>query len=221
MTLSETFDILTYKGVEKSIQRLFFHYASEDGKGHILFNFFGHDGDFVDYESLSLHRFKQASFGISSLNISENTRMVFVSDSYASLIYFANLYKDRIAFEEAGFLLIGAKFDRELVKNALSNIPRKSKVNTVFSSTILGRIMDCQIENIIQNRDCSFSLSGHRVFLKDNTKGREHNLLIEKFGLWTYCKAMGMNQFVKTYKPKNSGIESFWQLNQRYGHNTN
>ena len=70
MTLREKFDILTYKGVDKDIQRLFSKYASQDNKGQIRFNFFDSHGQIVDKEILSLQRSKQASCGISSLNLS-------------------------------------------------------------------------------------------------------------------------------------------------------
>lgn len=70
MTLSKAFDILTYKGVDKDIQRLFSIFASQDNKGQIIFEFFDHQGQRCNTEILGLHRNKQASFGISVLNLS-------------------------------------------------------------------------------------------------------------------------------------------------------
>lgn len=221
MTSTERFDILSYRGVEIEIQRLFSKYASQHRNGQITFDFFDREGRFIDNEILSLHRVKQSSFGISQWNLSENIRSVFISDSYASMICFASQFKSRISFDEASFIIIGANFDHELLASSFQNIPKTAKINTVFSASILGRIMDCQVENIIQKRDCSFTLSKNKVLLKDKSKERFREVSIHDFALWKYCKAMGMNQYVKTYKPKKDGIESFYQLNQLYWNDPN
>ncbi|MEB2786527.1 hypothetical protein [Algoriphagus persicinus] len=216
MTLREKFDILTYKGVEKEIQCLFSRYASQDGNGQILFDFFDSKGQFVDREILSLHRNKQASYGISAISLSEKVRSVFVSDSYASLIYFVNQYKSRIAFEDAGFLVIGAEFDHALLKQTFEKLPKKTKINTVFSTSILGRVMDCKIQDLVHERDCTYVLSGSLVQLKNKKTNRTSAESIFTFSLRTYCISQGILQTVRTYKPKQKGIESFYQLNQLF-----
>lgn len=213
MTWSMAFDILTYKGVDKDIQRLFSKYASQDIKGQIIFEFFDHQGKQCDTEILSLHRNKQASCGISSLNLSENIRSVFVSDSYASLIYFTNQYKARISFEEAGFLVIGADFDQILVKQVFEKLPIKTKINTVFSSSILGRVMDCKVQDLLHDRSCSYRLANELVQFEKAKKFSSES--IQSFSLRTYCISQGVKQTVRTFKPKKKGIESFYELNQQ------
>lgn len=212
----ETFDILSFKGVEKDIQCLFSKYAFQDKKGQILYDFFGHHGHKVDTEILTLYRNKQASQGISILNISGNTRSVFVSDSFASLIYFANQYKARISFEEAAFIIIGAEFDYRLLKQVFEKLPKRTKINTVFSTSILGRVMDCKIQDLVHERNCSYLLSGDVVQLKSQKTKKDSAVSIFSFSLRTYCISQGVLQTVRTYKPKQKGIESFYQLNQLY-----
>lgn len=214
MTSTGTFDILTYKGVEKDIQHLFAKFASQDQDGRITFNFFDQNGKRVDYEILSLNRLKQAAFGISVINISRNVLSVFVSDSYASLIYFTNLFKSRISFEEAGFLVVGAQFDQELLDRAFLEIPKKAKVNTVFSTSILGRIMDCKIQDLIHDRDCTYRLSKDLVQVKSQKTNKESTESLFSFSLRTYCISQGIVQTVRTFKPKQKGVESFYHLNQ-------
>jgi len=214
MILTGKFDMLTYKGVEKDIQHLFGKFASQDRDGRITFDFFDLNGKQVDCEILSLHRLKQASFGISVLNMSGNTRSVFVSDSYASLIYFANQFKSRISFEEAGFLVVGAQFDQELLDRAFLEIPKKAKVNTVFSTSILGRIMDCKIQDLIHDRDCRYRLSKDLVQVKSQKTNKESTESLFSFSLRTYCISQGIVQTVRTFKPKQRGVESFYHLNQ-------
>jgi hypothetical protein len=212
--LGVTFDILTYKGVEKDIQRLFSKHAFQDENGRILFDFFGAQGQVVDREILSLHRNKQASYGISTLNLSENVRSIFLSDSYASLIYFANQYKARITFEEAGFIVLGADFDQFLLKQVFGKIPKRTKINTVFSSSILGRVMDSKIQDLIHDRDCYYVLSNDLVQLKNRKTNKTSAESLFTFSLRTYCISQGILQTVRTFKPKQKGIESFYQLNQ-------
>ena len=206
------FDILTYKRVEKDIQRLFSKNAIQDEKGQILFDFFDQDGGVVDKEVLSLYRNKRASYGISTLNISETTKSVFVSDSYASMIFFVNQFKARIAFEEAGFMVVGAKFNEDLLKKLLEEIPAKSKVNTVFSSSILGRVMDCKIQDLIHDRVCTYLLANDLIQFESAKKFSSES--IQSFSLRTYCISQGVKQTVRTFKPRIKGIESFYQLNQ-------
>jgi ribosomal protein L7Ae-like RNA K-turn-binding protein len=213
MTLREKFDILIYKGVDKGIQRLFSKYAFQDNKGQIVFDFFDHQGHRCDTEILSLHRNKQASFGISALNLSDNIRSVFASDSYASLIYFANQFKGRISFEKAGFLVIGADFDQSLVKQALDKMPTKVKVITVFSSSILGRVMDCKVQDLIHDRACSYRLGNDLVQFENSKKVSTES--IQSFSLRTYCISQGVKQTVRTFKPKKKGVESFYELNHQ------
>ena len=221
MALTETFDILTYKGVEKDIQRLFSKFASQDKTGQIVFTFFCQQGRQVDCEIMSLYRNKKASRGISVLNPSENVRSVFVSDSYASLIYFANQYKARISFEEAGFLIIGAEFDHSLLRKALKKFSKKTKINTVFSTSILGRVMDCKIQDLVHDRNCSYTLSDDLVLLKNQKKDKVSAESIFTFSLRTYCISQGVLQTVRTFKPNQRGIESFFQLNQLFGKELN
>jgi len=216
MTLTGTFDILNYKGVEKDIQRLFSKFACQDKTGQIVFDFFGKQDKKVDCEILSLYRNKKASYGISFLNFSENISSVFVSDSYASLIYFANQYKARLSFEEAAFLIIGADFDQALLKQVFSKIPKKTKINTVFSSSILGRVMDCKIQDLIHDRSCSYTLSDSAVQLKNLKSNWVSAESIVTFSLRTYCISQGVLQTVRTFKPKQKGIESFYHLNQLF-----
>lgn len=210
-----TFDILTYKGVEMDIQRLFSKNAIQDEKGQIYFDFFDQDGGIVDKEVLSLYRNKRASYGISTLNISETTRSVFISNSNASLIFFANQYKARITFEEAGFFIVGAKFDESLLKKSLEAIPAKSKVNTVFSSSILGRVMDCKVQDLIYGRCCSYKLSKGNVHLKNLQTGKATEESMDTFSLRTYCISQGVLQTVRTFKSRKKGVESFYQLNKQ------
>lgn len=213
MKLREKFDILTYKGVDKGIQRLFSKYAFQDNKGQIVFDFFDHQGHRCDTEILSLYRNKQASFGISALNLSQNVRSLFVSDSYASLIYFANQFKGRISFEEVGFLVIGADFDQNLLKQVFEKMLTKVKVNTVFSSSILGRVMDCKVQDLIHDRDCSYRL-GNDLVQVENAK-KVSSQPIQSFSLRTYCISKGVKQTVRTFKPKKRKVESFYELNQQ------
>lgn len=215
MTRNGTFDILTFKGVEKDIQRLFSKHAFQDDNGQILFDFFDQSGKLVDREVLSLYRSNRASYGISCLNISETTRSVFISDSYASLIFFANQYKARITIEEAGFLVVGARFDECLLKKSLEEIPKKAKVNTVFSSSILGRVMDCRVQDLIHGRNCSYRLSNEKVFFNNLETGKTSVEPIATFSLRTYCISQGVLQTVRTFKPGKKGVESFYQLNKQ------
>lgn len=215
MTRRGTFDILTYKGVERDIQRLFSKHAVQDDKGRILFDFFDQRGELVDREVLSLYRSKRASYGISSLNISETTRSVFISDSYASLIIFANQFRARISFEEAGFMIVGAAFDEGLFKKLLEELHSKTKVNTVFSSSILGRVMDCKVQDLIHGRNCSYRLSNGSVHLKNLKTGKTSVEPVATFSLRTYCISQGVLQTVRTFKPRKKGIDSFYQLNKQ------
>lgn len=214
MTRNGTFDILTYKGVEKDIQRLFSMHAIQDEKGQILFDFFDKTGELVDREVLSLYRSKRASCGISTLNISETMRSVFISDSYASLIFFANQFRARISFEEAGFMVVGAAFDEGLFKKYFEEIPAKTKVNTAFSSSILGRVMDCRVQDLIHGRNCSYRLSNGTVHLKNLKTEKTSEEPIASFSLRTYCISQGVLQTIRTFKPRRMGMESFYQLNQ-------
>lgn len=215
MTRKGTFDILTYKGVEKGIQRLFSKHAVQDEKGQVLFDFFDQNGKLVDREVLSLYRDKCASYGISSLNFSETIRSVFVSDSYASLIFFANQFRARISFEEAGFIIVGAAFDEDLLKKSLEELPSKTKVNTVFSSSILGRVMDCRVQDLIHGRNCSYRLANGSVHLKNLKTEKTSAEPIASFSLRIYCISQGVLQTVRTFKPRGMGMESFYQLNQQ------
>ncbi|MCU0400532.1 MAG: hypothetical protein MUE75_05890 [Algoriphagus sp.] len=214
MTSTGTFDILTYKGVDKAIQGLFSKFAHQDKTGQIVFDFFGEHGRKVDCEILSLYRNKQASRGISALNLSENSRSIFVSDSYASLICFANQFKARISFDEAGFLIIGAEFDLSLLKKEFKKVSKKAKINTVFSTSILGRVMDCKVQDLVYDRDCRYNLSDDWVHLKNQKRNKVSNESIFTFSLRTYCISQAIIQTVRTFKPKQKGVESFYQLNQ-------
>jgi hypothetical protein len=214
MTSTETFDILSYKGVDKAIQGLFSKFAHQDKTGQIVFDFFDEQGRKVDCEILSLYRNKQASRGISALNLSEETRSIFVSDSYASLICFANQFKARISFDEAGFLIIGAEFDLSLLNQTLKKVSKKAKINTVFSASILGRVMDCKIQDLIHENDCTYFLSSDLVHFENPKKAKSSVESIFTFSLRTYCISQGVRQTVRTFKPKQKGVESFYQLNQ-------
>ena len=214
MALTETFDILSYKGVEKDIQRLFSKFAYQDKAGQIVFDFFGEQGRKVDCEILSLYRNKQASSGISALNLSEDSRSIFVSDSYASLICFANQFKARISFEDAGFLIIGAEFDISLLNQVFKKVSKKAKIITVFSASILGRVMDCKVQDLVHDQDCSYYLSNDLIQLKNQKKDKVSTESIFTFSLRTYCISQGIIQTVTTFKPKQKGVESFYQLNQ-------
>lgn len=214
MALTETFDILSYKGVDKAIQGLFSKFAHQDQTGQIVFDFFDEQGRKVDAEILSLYRNKQASIGISTLNLSEDSRSIFVSDSYASLICFANQFKARISFDEAGFLIIGAEFDLSLMTQAFKKIPKKAKINTVFSTSILGRVMDCKIQDLIHDHECTYHLSSDLVHLENPKKAKSSVESIFTFSLRTYCISQAIIQTVRTFKPKQKGVESFYQLNQ-------
>jgi hypothetical protein len=214
MALTETFDILSYKGVDKAIQGLFSKFANKDKSGQIVFDFFDEQGRKVDSEILSLYRNKQASRGVSVLNLSEDTRSIFVSDSYASLICFANQFKARISLNEAGFLIIGAEFDLNLLKKAFKSVSKKAKINTVFSVSILGRVMDCKVQDLVYDRDCRYYLSDDCVQLKNQKKNKVSKESIFNFSLRTYCISQAIIQTVRTFKPKQKGVESFYQLNQ-------
>ncbi len=214
MALIETFDILTYKGVNKAIQSLFSKFAHQDQTGQIIFDFFDEQGEKVDAEILSLYRNKQASRGISVLNLSEHSRSIFVSDSYASLICFANQFKARISFDEAGFLIIGAEFDLSLLKQAFMKVSKKAKIDTVFSTSILGRVMDCKIQDLIHDNDCTYYLYSDLVHLENPKKAKSSVESIFTFSLRIYCISQGVKQTVRTFKPKQKGVESFYQLNQ-------
>ena len=214
MALIETFDILSYKGVDKAIQGLFSKFAHQDKTGQIIFDFFDEQGEKVDCEILSLYRNKQASRGISVINLSEHSRSIFVSDSYASLICFANQFKARISFDEAGFLIIGAEFDLSLLKQAFMKVSKKAKIDTVFSTSILGRVMDCKIQDLIHDNDCTYYLYSDLVHLKNSKKAKSSVESIFTFSLRTYCISQGVKQTVRTFKPKQKGVESFYQLNQ-------
>jgi hypothetical protein len=215
MTSSETFDILSYKDIDKSIQRLFTQNAFQDEKGQIVFDFLDQSGETVDTEILGLYQCKQASRGISTANLTESKRFVFVSDSYASLIYFANLNKSRIVLDEAGFMVIGAEFDEHLLQKAFETIPETAKVNTVFGSTILGRVMDCKVQDLIHNRSCTYALSDDWVRLQNLKTSKGKTESISTFSLRTYCISQGVTQTVRTFKPKQKGVETFYQLHQQ------
>nr|WP_287936765.1 hypothetical protein [Algoriphagus sp.] len=221
MALIETFDILTYKGVNKAIQGLFSKFANQDQTGQIIFDFFDEQGRKVDCEILSLYRNKQASRGISALNLSEDSRAIFVSDSYASLICFANQFKSRISFDEAGFLIIGAEFDLSLLNQALKKVSKKAKINTVFSTSILGRVMDCKVQDLIQENNCTYFLSSDLVYVENPKKAKRSVESLFTFSLRTYCISQGVKQTVRTFKPKQKGVESFYQLNQMNWENFN
>ncbi|MFC5626248.1 hypothetical protein [Algoriphagus winogradskyi] len=214
MALTETFDILNYKGVDKAIQGLFSKFAHQDKTGQIVFEFFGEQGRNVDCEILSLYRNKQASRGISVLNLSEDSRSIFVSDSYASLICFANQFKARISFDEAGVLIIGAEFDLSLLKQVFMKVSKKAKINTVFSASILGRVMDCKVQDLVYDRNCGYYLSDDCVQLKNQKRNKVSKESIFTFSLRTYCISQAIIQTVRTFKPKQKGVESFYQLNQ-------
>lgn len=215
MTRNGTFDILTYKSVEMDIQRLFSKHAVQDDKGQILFDFFDQDGRVVDKEVLSLYRSKNASSGISTLNITETMRSAFISDSFASLIFFANQFRARISFEEVGFMVVGTRFDECLLKKLLEEIPENAKVNTVFSSSIMGRVMDCRVQDLIHGRNCSYRLSNVSVHLKNLKTEKTSIVPIATFSLRTYCISQGVLQTVRTFKPGKKGIDSFYQLNKQ------
>lgn len=221
MALTETFDILSYKGVDKAIQVLFFKFAHQDQTGQIVFDFFGEQGRKVDCEILSLYRNKKASRGISILNLSEDSRSIFVSDSYASLICFANQFKARISFDEAGFLIIGAEFDLSLLTQAFKKVSKMAKINTVFNTSILGRVMDCKIQDLIHDHDCTYYLYSDWVHLKNQKRNKVSKESIFTFSLRTYCISQGVKQTVRTFKPKQKGVESFYQLNQMNWENFN
>ncbi|OOG69487.1 hypothetical protein [Algoriphagus sp. A40] len=214
MALTETFDILSYKGVDKAIQGLFSKFAKQDKSGQIVFDFFDEQSRKVDCEILSLYRNRQASRGISVLNLSEDSRSIFVSDSYASLICFANQFKARISFDEAGFVIAGAEFDLSLLNQAFKKVSKKAKINTVFSASILGRVMDCKAQDLVYGRECRYYLSDEWVQLKDQKRNKVSTESIFTFSLRTYCISQAIVQTVRTFKPKKNGVESFYQLNQ-------
>lgn len=214
MALTETFDILSYKGVDKAIQGLFSKFAHQDQTGQIVFDFFDEQGRKVDCEILSLYRNKQASRGISVLNLSEDSRSIFVSDSYVSLICFANQFKARISFDEAGFLIVGAGFDLSLLNQAFKKVSKKAKINTVFSTSILGRVMDCKVQDLVYDRNCQYYLSDDWVQFKNQKRDKVSKESIFTFSLRTYCISQAIIQTVRTFKPKHKGVESFYQLNQ-------
>lgn len=205
--------MLLYKGVDKETQRLFTKHAWQDKTGQIHFAFFDYQEEVVDREILSLYRNKRASCGISTLSLSESVRSVYVSDSYATLIFFANQFKGRIAFEDAGFVVVGARFDQSLLAKVFEEIPENAKVNTVFSSSVLGRVMDCKIQDLIHGRECGYRLTGDLVQF-ENTK-KVSSVPIRSFSLRTYCISQGVKQTVRTFKPRKKGVESFYQLNQQ------
>ena len=205
--------------MDKAIQGLFSRFAQQDETGQIVFDFFDEQGRKVDGEILSLYRNKQASRGISALHLSEDFRSIFVSDSYASLICFANQFKARISFDEAGFLIIGAEFDLNLMNRAFKKVSKRAKINTVFSDSILGRVMDCKIQDLIHDHDCTYYLSSDLVRLENSKKAKSSVESIFTFSLRTYCISQGVKQTVRTFKPKQKGVESFYQLNQLHWKN--
>ncbi|MBC6367585.1 hypothetical protein DDT91_12355 [Algoriphagus sp. AK58] len=212
---------MSYKGVDKAIQSLFSKFAHQDQKGQIIFDFFDEQGEKVDAEILSLYRNKQASRGISVLNLSEDSRTIFVSDSYSSLICFANQFKGRISFDEAGFLIIGAEFDLSLLTQAFKKVSKKAKINTVFSASILGRVMDCKIQDLIQENNCAYFLSSDLVHVENPKKAKRSVESLFTLSLRTYCISLGVKQTIRTFKPKQKGVESFYQLNQMSWENFN
>ena len=214
MALTETFDILSYKGMEKDIQGLFSKFANQDKTGQIVFDFFDEHSRKVDVEILSLYRNKHASRGISALNLSEDSRLIFVSDSYASLICFANQFKARISFDEVGFVIIGAEFDLTLLNQVFKKLSKNAKINTVFSASILGRVMDCKVQDLVYDRNCRYYLSDDWVQLKNQKRNKVSKESIFTFSLRTYCISQAIIQTVRTFKPKQKGVESFYQLNQ-------
>ncbi|OYX14100.1 MAG: hypothetical protein B7Z16_14860 [Algoriphagus sp. 32-45-6] len=212
---------MSYKGVDKAIQGLFSKFAHQDQTGQIVFDFFDEQGRKVDCEILSLYRNKQASRGISVLNLSKDSRSIFVSDSYASLICFVNQFKARISFDEAGFLIIGAEFDLSLLAQAFKKVSKKAKINTVFSTSILGRVMDCKVQDLVYDRDCQYNLSDDWVQLKNQKRNKNSKESIFTFSLRSYCISQAIIQTVRTFKPKQKGVESFYQLNQMNWENFN
>ena len=130
---------------------------------------------------------------------------------------------DLIVLAKSGLSLINSIFDIiynksipifHLLNQAFKKLSKKAKINTVFSTSILGRVMDCKVQDLVYDRDCRYYLSDDWVQLKNQKRNKVSKESIFTFSLRTYCISQAITQTVRTFKPKQKGVESFYQLNQ-------
>src|SRR5690554_6542565 len=100
MAANERFDLLDIKGVDRKVQRLFSNVLQEDDQGRLWANYSDGKGNFIDHEIWSIFKLKLSSGGILSFSTVHplSVRSLFISDSVANLISFAQSYAGRLSW---------------------------------------------------------------------------------------------------------------------------
>src|SRR5690606_41864314 len=112
----EGFDLLNIKGVDRKVQHLFSDVLQEDDHGRLWANYNDGSGNIVDQEVISLSKLKFSSCGILHFSTANplSAKTLYISDSIANLIFFAQSYASRFSWDYVAFIVSGAKLERIL-----------------------------------------------------------------------------------------------------------
>lgn len=195
----EGFELLDIKGVDRKVQHLFSEVLREDELGRLWANYYGGNGDIVDHEVISLSKLKFSSCGILHFSPASplSARTLYISDSVANLISFAQSYDSRFSWDYAVFIATGAKLERSLFMETVGKYPQIKKHYTIFDHSLIGRIRDCKVQDWLNGEDCFFTVVGEDVVA--NYHGEVFMLPVREFSLRNHLRKLRIRQTLTTY----------------------
>lgn len=206
----EGFDLLDIKGVDRKIQHLFFDVLQEDDQGRLWANYSDRKGNIIDHEIWSISKLKLSSGGILSFSTAHplSVRTLYISDSVANLISFAQSYASRFSWDYAAFVATGAKLERDLFIDAVQQFPFVKKYYAVFANSLIGRIRDCKVQHWLNGEDCLFRVDGEMVVV--NYQGKDFLIPVYELSLRNHLRQVMIRHTVSSKKPKNKLLDNFF-----------
>lgn len=208
------FDLLTVKGIKPIIQNVFSKAIIKDSLGKLSFHFW-ENNTISDTEYLTLINLKKSNSGVSIVSIGnkEQVKTIYFSDSTMNLICFSSKKFSTINFSNSAFISIGStSFTKSTIERIIQLFPNYSKVISIHSHSISGRIKDCLIQCWLLKKECSFKINNSIIIAKSN--GKEINFPVEGFSLTNFNNAFSIRlKRIRTYKPKNRKFEDYYSQN--------
>ena len=210
MASKEGFELLDIKGVDRKVQHLFSEVLQEDDFGRLWANYNDGSGNIVDQEVISLSKLKFSSCGILHFSPANpfSARSLYISDSVANLISFAQSYSSRLSWDYAAFIATGAKKERDLFLEVVGKYPSVKKYYAVYGHSLIGRIRDCKVQHWLRGEDCSFRIDGEVVVA--NYHGKDFMLAGEKFSLRNHLRQLGIRQRLSALKNRKWDVENYY-----------
>lgn len=210
-TVKEGFDLLDFKGVDRSVQHLFSDVWTEDEYGRLKAGYLDANEEKVDEEILYVSGLKYSAQGILHFSTADPTmvKTVFISDALANLVFFAKVYHKRLRLDYAAFIATGCLPDKWLFLETIQKYPATSKCYSLFGNSILGRIRDCKVQHWIRGQDCQYHILGEMVIAK--YQNREYKMPVLEFSLRNHLRQLSIRQCLSTFKPRKIRIENYWE----------